>query len=256
MMRERDESRGSPPGSGTPDADLWADLPTMTLGRGQPEELVDLIVRLSVSEGDVAGGRRMVLYISLQSRIGRLRAPRPELLVLCRAEAGLPPPWISKSAVARQDVAWLKTLLEASGMPGRTPRLIPTPRRGPSRGRRWVELEVRMCDQARTLKLCLEPAGFAGPDAWPIAAVLERIGQLAEAAGRPMVRAMLESLAPDRSRVDRRGRACAPVAAKEAYPPPPAGRDGDAVLDPAVSPGWPGGSDRPSGGRSPCPAPG
>jgi hypothetical protein len=255
-MRERNESGGSAPRPGPPHADLWADLPTMTLERGQPEELVDLIVRLSVSEGDVAGGRRMVLFISLQSRIGRLRAPRPELLVLCRDEAGLPPPWITKSAVTRQDVAWLKTLLEASGLPRRTPRLIPAPRRGPSRVRHWVELEVRMGDQARTLKLCLEPAGFAGPDAWLIAAVLERIGQLAEAAGRPMVRAVLESLAPGRSRVDG-GAGPAPASPPERPRPAPAGGAGwDDVLDPAVNRGWPGGSDRPSGGRSPCPAPG
>jgi hypothetical protein len=199
-MPDHDESRGSPPRPGPTDADLWADLPTMTCVRGPATELVDLIVRLSVSEGDAAGGRRMVLFVSLQSTIGPLGAPRSELLVLCRGEAGLPPPWITKSPVARREIAWLKALLEAAGLPRRTPRLIPTTGRGPSRGRLWVELEVRMGDRSRTLKLCLVPAGFAGPDARLIAAALGCIGELAEAAGRPMVRAVLEGLgeaAPD-----------------------------------------------------------
>jgi hypothetical protein len=200
-MRERDESGGFPPRPEPSGDGVWGRLPTMTDEPDPPRESVDLILRLSVCESNVAGGERMLLFACLQSRIGRVRGPRPELLVLCRDESGTPPPWITRSAVTRQDVAWLKTLLEASGFPRRAPRLVPAPRRGPSR-RRWVELEVRMDDQARSLNLCLEPAGFSGPDAWLVGAVLERIGQLAEGAGRPAVRAALQDLTVDRSRVN------------------------------------------------------
>ncbi|HLH29491.1 MAG TPA: hypothetical protein VKW77_11265, partial [Acidimicrobiales bacterium] len=151
-------------------------MPTIKDDRAGPKERVELILRLSVCEGDPAGGQQMLLFASLQSRLGRGRGPRPELLVLCRDESGTPPPWITRSAVTRRDVAWLKTLLEAAGFPERVPRLAPIPGRGPSRGRRWIDFEVRIGDRARSLSLCLEPAGFSGPDAWLVGAVLERIG--------------------------------------------------------------------------------
>jgi hypothetical protein len=198
-MRERDEFSGPPPRPKPSDADDWGRLPTIKDQRAGPIGRVDLILRLSVCEADAAGGEQMLLFASLQSRSGR--GPRPELLILCRDDSGTPPPWIARSAVSRQDVAWLKTLLEASGFPERTPRLAPIPGRGPSRGRRWIELEVRMDDRPCSLTLCLEPAGFSGPDAWVIAAVLERIGELAEAAGRPSVCALLYDLTAGRSRV-------------------------------------------------------
>jgi hypothetical protein len=215
-MRERDEFRGFLPPSEPSGADDPGRPPTMADERDHPIEPVDLILRLSVSESGAAGGERLILFASLQSRIGRLHGPRPELLVLCRDGSGLPPPWITKSPVARRDIAWLKVLLMASGFPRRPARLVPARGRGRSSGRRRIELEVRMGDRARALEVALQPAGFSGPDAWLFGAVLDHVGELAEAAGRPMVRAVLKSLNVDRSAVDRWGRSTARVPAVDA----------------------------------------
>ena len=214
-MRERDKVRGlpQPEPSGVDD---WRDLPTAADEPDPPMEAVDLILQLSVYERNAAGGEHILLFASLQSRIGRHRRQGPELLVLCRDGAGLPPPWITKSAVSRRDVDWLKTLLESYGFPRRTSRLFSTPGWGSTRGRLWIELEVRLGDRASSLKLGLQPAGFSGPDARLIGAVLPRLGELAEAAGRPAVRALLQTLTGDRFGVDERGYSPALVPAGEA----------------------------------------
>ncbi len=164
-------------------------------------EQPDLILRLSVSEGEGDGGgaERLILFVGLQAWTARPRGPRPALVVLCRDGSGLPPPWMTRSAVTRRDVTWLVTLLEAAGFPWRTPRVAPCPARGPSHSRQRIEIEVRRDGRARTLDLTLQHAGFSGPDAWSVRAVLDRLGELAEAAGRPMIRTVLSALAADRS---------------------------------------------------------
>ena len=60
--------------------------------------------------------------------------------------------------------------------------------------------------RVRSLDLVLQHAGFSGPDAWSVRAVLDRLGELAEAAGRPMVRAVLSALAADPSAAGEQGR--------------------------------------------------
>jgi len=168
-------------------------------------EQPDLILRLLVSEINGTGAERLVLFASLQAWTAPPRGPRPEFVVLCRDESGLPPPWMSRSAVTRQDVTWLVTLLEAAGFPWRAPRAAPNPGRGPSRVRQRIELEVRMEGRVRSLNLVLQHAGFSGPDAWSVRAVLDRLGELADAAGRPTVRAVLGALAFDPSATAERG---------------------------------------------------
>jgi hypothetical protein len=176
-------------------------------------EQPDLILRLSVSESALAGAERLILFANLQGWTARPRGPRPELLMLCRDESGSPPPWITRSAVARQDMTWLVTLLEAAGFPRRAPRVVPNPGRGPSRGRLRIELEVRMDGRTGSLDLALQEAGFSGPDAWSVRAILDRLGELAEAAGRPRIRAVLNALTVDRSPVGERGRPHASIPA-------------------------------------------
>jgi hypothetical protein len=173
--------------------------------RDHPMEQPDLTLRLLVSEINGTGAERLILFASLQAWTARPRGPRPEFVVLCRDESGLPPPWMTRSAVTRQDVTWLVTLLEAAGFPWRTPRAAPNPGRGPSRGRQRIELEVRMEGRVKSLELVLQHAGFSGPDAWSVRAVLDRLGELAEAAGRPAVRAVLGALAVDSSAAGERG---------------------------------------------------
>jgi hypothetical protein len=173
--------------------------------RDHPMEQPDLTLRLLVSEINGNGAEQLVLFASLQAWTARPSGPRPELVVLCRDESGLPPPWMTRSAVTRQDVNWLVTLLEAAGFPWRTPRAAPNPGRGPSRGRQRIELEVRMEGRVRSLDLVLQHAGFSGPDAWSVRAVLVRLGELAEAAGRPTVHAVLSALAFDPSAAAERG---------------------------------------------------
>jgi hypothetical protein len=55
-----------------------------------------------------------------------------------------------------------------------------------------------MSGRRRSLNLVLEHAGFSGDDAELFRAVLNRLGELAEAAGRPAVRALLDDLVTDR----------------------------------------------------------
>jgi hypothetical protein len=169
-------------------------------------EQPDLILRLLVSETGAAGAEQLILFAGLQAWTARPHGPRPELVVLCRDQSGLPPPWMTRSAVTRQDVTWLVTLLEAAGFPWRAPRAVPNPGRGASHGRQRIELEVRRNGRARSLDLALQHAGFSGPDAWSVRAVLERLGELAEAAGRPAVRAVLGALTIDPSAAGEPGR--------------------------------------------------
>ena len=153
-------------------------------------EQSELILRLSVSEVSAARVERLILFAHLRAGASIPRARRPELLILCRDDSGCPPPWITRSAITDQDTARLVRLLEAAGFPERRPRVKPDP--GPTHSGQRVGLEVSLNGRTRSMKLALEHGGFSGPDAEAVRAVLQRLGELAEAVGRPSVRAILD----------------------------------------------------------------
>ena len=155
-------------------------------------EQSELILRVSVSEVNATGAERLVLFTHLHVGASGPGAGRAELLIMCRDESGCPPPWITKSAIAGDDAARLVTLLRGTGFAERKPRV--TPERGQARGGQRVSLEVVLDGRSRTLNLTLAHAGFSGPDAQAVRKVLERLGELAEAAGRPAAREILRSV--------------------------------------------------------------
>jgi hypothetical protein len=161
-------------------------------------EQPDLDLRLSIFEGNRARIERLILFAHLRAGGDRPHRPYAEFLVLCRDESGCPPPWITRSAVTDRDVAWLVELLGAAGFPGRRPRI--TPKRDPlGIGLRLV-FDVRLHRRVRSLDLDLESAGVSGPDAGSVRAVLQHLGGLAAAAGRPAVRAVLDRVVRERER--------------------------------------------------------
>ena len=167
-------------------------------------ERSDFNLRFSVVEGDTASISRLVLFGHLRAETDPPHRPTPELLILCRDDSGCPPPWITQSAVTDQDAVRLVKLLRAAGFPRRAPRIAA------NKGRRDVTqhlaLIVEISGRRRSLNLALEHAGFSGVDAEPLRAALSRLGELAEAAGRPAARALLDDLVLERSCFDRPAR--------------------------------------------------
>jgi hypothetical protein len=159
-------------------------------------ERSDLDLQFSVCEGDTASISQLVLFGHLRADVGNPHRPAPELLILCRDDSGCPPPWITKSAVADQDVARLVRLLDAAGFPKRVPRIVPN--RALLCGGQHLALVIRLDGRQRSLNLVLQHAGFSGDDAEPVRSVLHHLGDLAEAAGRPTVRAVMDHLVRDR----------------------------------------------------------
>jgi hypothetical protein len=89
-------------------------------------------------------------------------------------------------------------MLGAAGFLDRVPHVVAN--KGPLGGGQYVALEVRMHRRTVLLDLLLEYAGFSGEDAEPVRAVLCLLAELAEAAGRPAVRTVVDRLVVDRRR--------------------------------------------------------
>jgi hypothetical protein len=159
-------------------------------------EQCDLDLRFSVFEGTTASIGRVILFGHLRAQTKAAPPPTPQLLLMCRDDSGCPPPWITRSPVTDQDVLRLARLLRAAGFPARGPAIAPNP--GPLGLAQHLSLVVGISGRRRSLNLVLEHAGFSGADAEPFRAVLNRLGELAEAAGRPTVRALLDDLVVDR----------------------------------------------------------
>jgi hypothetical protein len=155
---------------------------------------VDL--RISVFGGPTPSIGALLLHARLRASPAGSSADPPEYLVLCRDGSSGPASGVVRSEVTDQEVLRLVRLLEAAGMPGRTPRVTPNASllgAGP-----YVALEARVQGRVASLNLVLENAGFSGEDAEPLRAVLRRLAELAPPGGRAAVRAVMERLAVDR----------------------------------------------------------
>jgi hypothetical protein len=164
-------------------------------------ERSNLDLRFSIFEGNAASINRLVLFGHLRAEADSPHQPTPKLLIMCRDDSGYPPPWITQSPITDQDVAGLVRLLCAAGFPRRLPRIATN--KGSLGVSQHLALVVVVSGHRRSLDLVLEHAGFSGDDAEPLRAVLRRLGELAEAAGRPAVRAMFDDLVVGRSGFDR-----------------------------------------------------
>jgi hypothetical protein len=148
---------------------------------------------LTVFAGPAPKIRTLVLF----GHIGSLsRGPlghSSEFLVLCRDESGLPPPWISKAGLTDQEIRRLESLLRETGFPGRVPRVVF--HKGPlAGGGVYGGLDVGLDGRRVSWNFLSEGAGFSGEDADPFGALLQYLGELAEAGGRPAFRAVMSRL--------------------------------------------------------------
>jgi hypothetical protein len=159
-----------------------------------------LDLRFSVYAGTKRNGAIPVLYTQLRSP-GEDQPGHPsELVVLCRDESGLPPPWITTSAVEDHQVLRLETLVLEAGFPARTPRIVAN--RG-KRGGMWeyTELDVQLLGRSASWFFFWEGAGFSGDDAGALRELLELLGNMAEAGGRPAVSTFVNRFIHDPSRM-------------------------------------------------------
>jgi hypothetical protein len=116
-----------------------------------------------------------------------------EFLVLCRDESGLPPAWISKAELTDHEIPRLESLLCEAGFPRRVPCVVAN--KGPLDGGRFYgALDVRLLGRSASWSFLSEGAGFSGADAEPIQALLQLLGELAEAGGRPAFHAVVSRL--------------------------------------------------------------
>lgn len=171
----------------------------------------DVDLRISIFRGSTPSIGALLLHARLRASPSGSSAGPPEYLVLWRDGSGGPSPGIVRSEVTDQEVLRLVRLLEATGIPGRTPRVAPNASLLGSGS--YVALEARIQGQVASMNLVLEDAGFSGEDAEPLRAVLRRLAELAPPGRRAAVRAVMERLAVDRRIV------AGPVRAREGTDP-------------------------------------
>jgi hypothetical protein len=156
----------------------------------------DVDLRISIFGGSTPSIGALLLHARMRASPPGSSAGPPEYLVLWRDGSGGPSSGAVKSEVTEQEVLRLVRLLEAAGIPGRTPRVAPNASllgAGP-----YVALEARIQGQVASMNLVLEDAGFSGEDAEPLRAVLRRLAELAPPGRRAAIRAVMERLAVDR----------------------------------------------------------
>jgi hypothetical protein len=156
----------------------------------------DVDLRLSVFGGSTPSIGALVLHARLRASPPGSSAHRPEYLVLWRDGPGGAASWVVQAEVTDQEVLRVVRLLEAAGIPGRTPRVAPNASllgAGP-----YIALEARIRGRVASMNLVLENAGFSGEDAEPLRAVLRRLAELAPPARRPAVQGVVDRLVIDR----------------------------------------------------------
>jgi hypothetical protein len=151
-------------------------------------------VQLTVYSGSPRHGKNPILFANLRSPEFECPQNPAELVLLCHEDSGIPAPWISRLTVNRQDVVWLRALAFLAGFLTRRPRVIT---KGPKLAaeRKSIMLEVRLGEARECWSLVSNGSGFVGADSEPLRELLELLGDLAQAGGRPAIHAVLKGLA-------------------------------------------------------------
>lgn len=159
-------------------------------------ELLTFDMRLAVYSGPAPRDLSPMLFAHLRSSGHERPGHSSELLLLCRDECGVPPPWISRSTVNDGEVAELVTLVCAAGFPTRPPRVVAN--RGAVNGTRtFIALDVKLYGRRSSWTFLSEGAGLSGEDAKALRELLGLIANLAEAGGRPAFGAVVNHVIGD-----------------------------------------------------------
>ncbi len=151
-------------------------------------------VQLTVYSGSPRTGKSPILFAYLRSPKFECPENPSELVLLCSEESGIPPPWISRLTVNRHDVVWLQALAFLAGFPTRRPRVIGNKAKLAAE-RKSIVLEVCLGEVRACWSFATAGSGFVGADSEPLRKLLELLGNLAQAGGRPTIHAVLKDLA-------------------------------------------------------------